>query len=46
MGRNKIYLTEEEKIAVKRQRAKLYYWANKEEQDNKARLRYQQNKNK
>lgn len=40
MGRKKIYLTEEEKTSIKRQRAKQYYWDNKESQDNKARERY------
>ena len=41
MGRLKKYLTEEEKKAVKKQRAHEYYWKNKEKQDAKARERYQ-----
>ena len=40
MGRLKKYLTEEEKLAVKKQRAYDYYWKNKEQQDEKARQRY------
>ena len=40
MGRLKKYLTKEEKLAVKKQRAKEYYWKNKEQQDEKARQRY------
>jgi hypothetical protein len=45
MGRLKKYLTEEEKLAVKKQRAHDYYWKNKEKQDEKARQRYWDNKN-
>ena len=45
MGRIKKYLTLEEKLAVKKQRAYDYYWNNKEKQDEKARERYQNNKN-
>ena len=40
MGRLKKYQTEEEKQAVKRQRAKEYYWNNKEQEDEKAKQRY------
>ena len=40
MGRLKKYLTEEEKLAVKKQRAYDYYWKYKEQQDEKARKRY------
>jgi hypothetical protein len=40
MGRLKKYLTEEEKLAVKKQRAYDYYWNNKEKQDEKAKQRY------
>ena len=40
MGRLKKYITEEEKLAVKKQRAYDYYWKNKEQQDEKARQRY------
>ena len=43
MGRLKKYQTEEEKQAVKRQRAREYYWTNKELQDEKARKRYYRN---
>ena len=43
MGRLKKYLTEEEKLAVKKQRAHDYYWKNKEQQDEKARQRYYRN---
>jgi hypothetical protein len=45
MGRLKKYLTEEEKLAVKKQRAHDYYWKNKEQEDEKARQRYWNNKN-
>lgn len=44
MGRIKIYQTIEEKQAVKKQRANLYYWSNKEDQDEKARQRYHKKK--
>lgn len=40
MGRLKKYLTEKEKLAVKKQRAYDYYWGNKEQQDERARQRY------
>ncbi len=43
MGRLKKYQTEEEKQAVKRQRAREFYWTNKEQQDEKARERYRRN---
>ena len=43
MGRLKKYQTEEEKQAVKRKRAREYYWTNKEQQDEKARERYRRN---
>ena len=43
MGRLKKYLTEEEKKAVKKQRAYDFYWDNKEKQDEKARQRYHRN---
>lgn len=45
MGRLKKHLTEEEKIKVKRSRAKKHYWDNKKEQDEKARQRYWKRKN-
>ncbi len=45
MGRLKKYQTEEEKLAVKKQRSNDYYWKNKEKQDEKARQRYWDNKN-
>ena len=40
MGRLKKYQTEEEKQAVKKQRAREYYWNNKEKQDERARTYY------
>lgn len=43
MGRLKKYQTEEEKQAVKRQRARDYYWNNKEQEDEKAKQRYHRN---
>ena len=43
MGRLKKYQTEEEKMAVKRQRARDYYWTNKEQEDEKAKQRYRRN---
>ena len=43
MGRLKKYLTEEEKLAVKKQRAYNYYWNNKEKQDERAKQRYRRN---
>lgn len=39
MGRIKKYQTEEEKQLVKKQRAKEYYWNNKEKCDEKQRER-------
>ena len=45
MGRLKKYLTEEEKLNIKRLRAKKYYWNNKKDQDEKARQRYKNKKN-
>jgi hypothetical protein len=45
MGRLKKYLTEEEKLNIKRLRAKKYYWNNKKDQDGKARQRYKNKKN-
>ena len=45
MGRLKKYQTLEEKNTVKKQRAKTFYWNNKEQEDEKARQRYQKNKN-
>lgn len=39
MGRLKKYLTEEEKQAVKKQRAHDYYWKNKEKCDEQQRKR-------
>ena len=45
MGRIKKYQTEEEKLAVKKQRAYDYYWRNKDRQDERAKQRYQDNKN-
>lgn len=45
MGRIKKYLTIEEKLAAKKQRAYDYYWNNKEKQDERSRKRYQNNKN-
>jgi hypothetical protein len=44
MGRLKKYQTEEEKQAVKKQRAREYYWNNKEQEDEKARQRYRNKK--
>ena len=44
MGRLKKYLTEEKKLAVKKQRAYDYYWNNKEKQDENARSRYYKNR--
>jgi hypothetical protein len=44
MGRLKKYLTEEEKLVVKKQRAYDYYWKNKEKQDERAKQRYQSKK--
>ena len=43
MGRIKKYQTEEEKQNVKKQRARDYYWKNKEQEDEKARQRYYRN---
>ena len=43
MGRIKKYLTLEEKLAVKKQRAYDYYWNNKEKQDERSRERYYRN---
>ena len=43
MGRLKKYLTEDEKSAVKKQRAYDYYWSNKEQCDEKQRQRYRRN---
>jgi hypothetical protein len=45
MGRLKKYLTKDEKLAVKKQRAYDYYWNNKEKQDEKSKQRYWSNKN-
>lgn len=45
MGRLKKYQTLEEKNAIKKQRAKTFYWNNKEQEDGKARQRYYKNKN-
>jgi hypothetical protein len=45
MGRLKKYLTEEEKLNIKKQRAYDYYWKNKEKQDERAKQRYWTNKN-
>jgi hypothetical protein len=45
MGRLKKYQTLKEKNAVKKQRARDYYWNNKEQEDEKARQRYRKNKN-
>lgn len=45
MGRLKKYLTKEEKLAIKKQRAYDYYWNNKEKQDEKAKQYYWKNKN-
>jgi len=39
MGRLKKYVTEEEKLNVKRTLAKKYYWDNKQDQDEKQRKR-------
>ena len=38
-GKPKKYVTEEEKLNVKRTRAKKYYWDNKQDQDEKQRKR-------
>lgn len=40
MGRIKKYITEEVKLAIKKQRAYEYYWKNKEKQDERAKKRY------
>jgi hypothetical protein len=40
MGRNKKYKTLEEKKEAQKKWSKLYYWKNKEKQDEKARERY------
>jgi hypothetical protein len=45
MGRIKKYLTEEEKIQAQKDWSKKYYWKNKEQEDEKARQRYQTSKN-
>jgi hypothetical protein len=45
MGRLKKYQTLEEKNAIKKQRAKIFYWNNKKQEDEKARQRYYKNKN-
>ncbi len=44
MGRLKKYNTIEEKLVIKKQRANLYYWSHKEEQDEKSRQRYHKKK--
>ena len=44
MGRLKKY-TDEEKQAIKKQRAHDYYWKNKEQQDERARQKYRDSKN-
>ncbi len=46
MGRLKKYQTEEEKLAVKKQRSHDYYWNNKEKCDEKQRQRDQIKRNK
>jgi hypothetical protein len=43
MGRLKKY-TDEEKQAIKKQRAHDYYWKNKDKQDERARQKYQESK--
>ena len=45
MGRLKKYQTAEERAIIKRQRAREFYWKNKEQEDEKARRRYWKNKN-
>jgi hypothetical protein len=45
MGRIKKYLTKEEKFQAQKEWSKKYYWKNKEQEDEKARQRYQNNKN-
>lgn len=45
MGRIKKYSTPEEKQAAKTKASKKYYWKNKDQEDEKARQRYQKNKN-
>jgi hypothetical protein len=44
MGRLKKY-TDEEKQAIKKQRAYDYYWKNKDKQDARARQKYKDSKN-
>jgi hypothetical protein len=44
MGRNKKYNTLEEKKEAQKKWSKLYYWKNKEKQDEKARERYKKRK--
>jgi hypothetical protein len=39
MGRLKKYQTTEEKVEAKRLRARMYYWNNKQDQDEKQRKR-------
>jgi hypothetical protein len=41
MGRLKKYNTPEEKAAYHRSQSNKYYWKNKEQEDEKARKRYQ-----
>lgn len=43
MGRLKKYQTLEEKNAVKKQRAKEFYWKNKKKCDGKSKERYRRN---
>jgi hypothetical protein len=42
MGRIKKYLTPEEKQESRNRASKKYYWKNKEQEDEKARQRYQE----
>jgi hypothetical protein len=43
MGRNKKYLTPEEKQKSRGLASKKYYWKNKEQEDAKAKERYHRN---
>jgi len=45
MGRIKKYLTKEEKQLAQKLASQRYYWKNKEQEDEKAKQRYQRNKN-
>jgi hypothetical protein len=44
MGRRKVYITEEQKIAARKKRQMDYYWKNQETINKKNLERYHQNK--